>query len=39
MSDIMSAFDVASRGGGLVMETYGHLRQEHSAAQAAKVLF
>jgi len=28
-----------SDGGALVMETYGHLRQEHSAAQAAKVLF
>ncbi|MDI1319392.1 MAG: tyrosine-type recombinase/integrase [bacterium] len=28
-----------SDGGALAMKTYGHLRQEHSAAQAAKVLF
>lgn len=26
-------------GGKLAMETYGHLRQEHSQAQAAKVIF
>jgi integrase len=26
-------------GGALAMRTYGHLRQEHSAAQAAKVRF
>ena len=28
-----------SDGGALAMRTYGHLRQEHSAAQAAKVHF
>jgi integrase len=28
-----------SDGGALAMKTYGHLRQEHSAAQAAKVHF
>ena len=28
-----------SDGGALAMKTYGHLRQEHSAAQAAKVIF
>jgi integrase len=28
-----------SDGGALAMRTYGHLRQEHSAAQAAKVSF
>ncbi|MEO6874546.1 MAG: site-specific integrase [Opitutaceae bacterium] len=28
-----------SDGGALAMKTYGHLRQEHSAAQAAKVSF
>lgn len=27
-----------SDGGALAMKTYGHLRQEHSAAQAAKVI-
>jgi integrase len=28
-----------SDGGALAMQTYGHLRQEHSLAQAAKVVF
>lgn len=28
-----------SDGGALAMKTYGHLRQEHSLAQAAKVVF
>jgi integrase len=28
-----------SDGGALAMQTYGHLRQEHSQAQAAKVVF
>lgn len=28
-----------SDGGALAMRTYGHLRQEHSQAQAAKVQF
>ncbi len=28
-----------SDGGTLAMQTYGHLRQEHSQAQAAKVIF
>ncbi len=28
-----------SDGGALAMKTYGHLRQEHSQAQAAKVSF
>ena len=28
-----------SDGGALAMKTYGHLRQEHSTAQAAKVIF
>jgi hypothetical protein len=26
-------------GGALAMKTYGHLRQEHSQAQALKVTF
>lgn len=28
-----------SDGGALAMKSYGHLRQEHSTAQAAKVVF